>query len=63
MYGCRKGRGQIGVQVFDAQVTERRAESFIEIGTSGKEFGRKDGDSQQVLGVFGKTRWSNLAGS
>lgn len=37
MYGCRRGRGQIGVQVFDVQVTERRAESLIEIGTSGKE--------------------------
>lgn len=27
----------MGVQVFDAQVTERRAETLIEIGTSGKE--------------------------
>lgn len=27
----------MGVQVFDAQVTERRVEALIEIGTSGKE--------------------------
>ena len=27
----------MGVQVFDAQVTERRVESLTEIGTSGKD--------------------------
>ena len=50
MYGCRRGRGRIGVQVVDAQVTERRAESFIEIGTSGKESLGSFQRNQNLLG-------------